>query len=543
MEWFEYPYPRPELMNRWSLARHSEVMGEKFESETSKKKFDAQVHSLLKSFRSGSARADLRSLFECLYAAVKMEQREDPACKERPSFTQLYSEGLHSLLENYIHEPPCWKKAPNENDIVLYCMALTADLAKCVLKSLHITQDTEGIAPGRINNAIAIVRSLTTAVDRQSLFHKLNRDRRLPPWILFRPRRYTSTVALQQTTPSSQQNRSYGQLDSERHASNNPRGDDESWSCGCGRCSTSPEESSLWINILLEHFGHGSGCAGFDVFLDILVSSSRLETVRGDILQLCESILHYLSTVMEFLKEEKKAALVQPCLRMQGAISRWHHTSQLADKNLIGTVTLIAQRVRFILGPLLPSGMAEAVMGVTNKELRDLLISFQSSETTSAIASSQSSPRTILGGKSERRHVTATDTTTARVIKEEVSTQMQQFTNFVSAHLAMPIATLQPGSVMKITQLSEADGSYRDHDHCELSYPNPPSLTTTEAIEVSLEKIAESLAESSPPRSSAALGATMRNAKELVAEFKILSRSPPEECETDGRDDNFIPDE
>ncbi|CAM6095470.1 unnamed protein product [Calypogeia fissa] len=534
MEWFEYPYPRPDLMNKWSFARHSEVMTEKFETEASKKNFDREVQSLFKSFRRGKARADLSSLFECLYAAAKMEEREDPACRERSSFTQLYSEGLQILVEDYVHDPPCWKTAPTENDIVLYCMALTGDLAKCVIKSLQITNMRKYIDPGRTNNAIAIIRSLTTAVDKDSLFHKLNKHRPLPSWILFHHHQYTKALATMPTTSSSLLHRSCEEQSD----------DHSSWMCGCSRCSIYAQEPYLWINILLEHFGRGSGIRGFDIILDILVKISLLETTRPDILQLCESVLQFLSKAAEFLKEEKRHEFVSPCLSLQGAISRWHRANQLADESLIGTVTLIAQHLRFIFDLLFAPGVAKAVMATTNKSLRDLLLSFQSSEAnkTATIVSPSSSPRETMEG-TERLHVAKIDATTGRAIKDEVSRQMrQQLTKFVSELLAMLLPTIQQSgsrAVMKIKQQSDSDvggggGGISERDtlhHRDIFYPHPPSLATTQTLK-------ENLAELSPPRSSSALGATMRNAAEIVSQSKISSMYPPSSrCSPDPNDD------
>lgn len=241
------------------------------------------IHSQLARWHKVSAEWVLKKLFRCLLAVATLEKVDFVASLESthpamPGPSQVWtetSEEVHcfycvcvpDVLSMLVNEPlkrlaSDEGSSPNSNsELLLYCLALLLDISKFVLRSLGTrTEHSED----RVGDAIAVLRSLCGALNRETLFHKQRKYELLPFSILCHAHSCTKSPLVAAEMPGNggpQEGAEYSSQYRKRR-----RGQQESQQfIHCYR----------WITVLWESFGgnkiwNAKSYSGYEALLDLL---------------------------------------------------------------------------------------------------------------------------------------------------------------------------------------------------------------------------------------------------------------------------------
>ncbi|CAM6096427.1 unnamed protein product [Calypogeia fissa] len=337
------------------------------------------IHSQLSRWHKVSAEWVLKKLFRCLLAVATLEKIDFVASLEgnhtmMPGPSQRLtetSEEVHcfycvcvpDVLSMLINEP--LKRLANDegstpnttSELLLYCMALLLDISKFVLRALgKQTEQSED----RVGDAIAILRTLCGALNRETLFHRQRKYENLPFSILCHAHNCTRSPLI--ATEGSgggggggaQENGDYGGQGRKRRRF--PQENQQFVHC------------YRWTTVLWESFAgnkiwNAKSYSGYDALLELLPLLHRYS------IELNEVVLHFLCRALEFCQDEQLSPFVAPCFQYFMQIAKRICEEPFSMRST-GDVFLILEHIRYlssVFGSLLSRDMERCLQGFVSK--------------------------------------------------------------------------------------------------------------------------------------------------------------------------------
>lgn len=335
------------------------------------------IHSQLARWHKVSAEWVLKKLFRCLFAVASLEKidfvsslESDPRKKPGPSkpWTETNDE-LHcfycicvpDVISMLVNEP--LKRLANDegstlnsnSELLLYCLALLLDISKFVFRALG-TRSTEH-SGDRVYDAIAVLKTLCGALNRETLFHKQRKYEGLPFSVLCHAHNCTRNLLVAAELPASgepQESVEYSPQNKKRRRFRQ----DNQQVIHCYR----------WITVLWESFGgnkiwNARSPSGYDALLELLPLLHRYS------IELNEVVLQFLCRALEFCQDEQMSAFVAPCFQYFMQIAK-RICEEPFSMDSTGNIFMILEHIKYlssVFGALLSRDMERCILGFLGK--------------------------------------------------------------------------------------------------------------------------------------------------------------------------------
>ncbi|KAL2622457.1 hypothetical protein R1flu_002662 [Riccia fluitans] len=260
---------------------------------------------------------EFTSFLRCLHSAVEAELSNSSLLSANADlFKRFYQDVVPKMIAfqlseqswRWIHPTQIFerysRKSYYNDEGILLCLALLADLSVMKLRSLQ-DEFKDG---NRLSNTVSVLRTLSEALDRQSLFQRHHEQRDLPPFIQYNPHLFTKTqirvVEADAEKPGGQKSDGFWVClkQQNRISAKQPY----YINCKCRNCE--PPESHRWITILLEYFGNNVVCSinGFRELARVIETVRQPEKVQLEILEAIFSCLLSPRVAERMIEEGQK---------------------------------------------------------------------------------------------------------------------------------------------------------------------------------------------------------------------------------------------